>query len=85
MPTYEYQCRKCNYQFEKVQKMSEPALAVCPECGGQLQRLTGGGAAIVFKGKGFHVNDHSGSGRSCERQQPCCGRETPCDKKPCDE
>ncbi|MCM8818865.1 MAG: zinc ribbon domain-containing protein, partial [Candidatus Omnitrophica bacterium] len=32
MPTYEYECRKCGYKFEKFQKMTEDPLEVCPEC-----------------------------------------------------
>ncbi len=42
----------------------------CPECGGKVERLIGGGAGIVFKGSGFYVTDYkkssgsSGSGNS---------------------
>ena len=35
MPTYEYNCRKCNNTFELVEHMSEHASARhrCPKCG----------------------------------------------------
>ena len=36
MPTYEYECRECNYQFESFQWMRDriaPEKEVCPKCG----------------------------------------------------
>ncbi|MBL0123353.1 MAG: zinc ribbon domain-containing protein [Betaproteobacteria bacterium] len=32
MPIYEYQCRDCNKEFEKLMRSSTPAPA-CPQCG----------------------------------------------------
>jgi putative FmdB family regulatory protein len=32
MPTYEYECSKCEFAFEAVQKLSEPPLIKCPAC-----------------------------------------------------
>lgn len=52
MPIYEYECRVCGHQLEKIQKLSDAALTLCPECGkNELQkristpgfRLKGGG------------------------------------------
>jgi putative FmdB family regulatory protein len=40
MPFYEYRCRKCNHQFELMQKMEEQGRAHCPECGsGEVEKL----------------------------------------------
>ena len=36
MPTYEYECRECNHQFESFQwvdSRSAPEKEVCPKCG----------------------------------------------------
>ena len=33
MPLYEYRCKKCDKNFEILQKSNEKA--VCPECGGK--------------------------------------------------
>ncbi len=60
MPTYEYACDSCGHGFEAVQKMSDPAIDVCPECGKRVRRVLSGGLGISFKGSGFYVND-SGS------------------------
>lgn len=57
MPTYEYECCKCNNKFEVFQKMSEEPLSKCPECGGKVKRLISGGAGINFKGSGFYLKD----------------------------
>ncbi|MDR1389723.1 MAG: hypothetical protein LBJ31_07075 [Treponema sp.] len=57
MPTYEYECKECGYDFEIVQKMSDDPLAECPECGGVVRRLINGGAGVIFKGSGFYVTD----------------------------
>jgi len=58
MPTYEYECLKCKYKFEKFQNMTEEPLKVCPRCGGNLHRLIGTGAGFIFKGKGFYQTDY---------------------------
>ncbi|MGE5326259.1 MAG: FmdB family zinc ribbon protein [Deltaproteobacteria bacterium] len=39
MPIYEYQCQKCGFQFEKLQRLSDPPPNKCPECGGKLAQL----------------------------------------------
>ena len=57
MPTYEYRCRACGHTFEIVQKMSEDALTICPECGGELRKVFAP-PAITFKGSGFYATDH---------------------------
>lgn len=57
MPTYEYECRACHHTFEKFQSMSDDPIKVCPECGGAVRRMIGGGTGIIFKGSGFYITD----------------------------
>jgi putative FmdB family regulatory protein len=45
VPIYEYEavssgrkCKKCTSIFEVLQRLSEPPLAICPECGGEIRR-----------------------------------------------
>ena len=45
MPIYEYEaaspgrkCRKCSFVFEVLQRISDPPLASCPECGREVRR-----------------------------------------------
>jgi putative FmdB family regulatory protein len=58
MPTYEYECRDCGFEFEKFQSMTEERIKTCPECGGAVDRLIGTGAGILFKGSGFYQTDY---------------------------
>lgn len=57
MPTYDYKCTKCSHRFEEFHMMSDAPVEACPECGSPVERLIGGGAGIIFKGKGFYVTD----------------------------
>jgi len=57
MPIYEYNCKNCG-MFEKMQKISEEALTICPDCGGPIVRVISKGVGIVFKGTGFYTTDN---------------------------
>ena len=69
MPTYEYQCEKCNQRFEVFQSMKDEAYTVCPKefCrleawgAGTVKRLIGTGAGLIFKGSGFYITDYRSS------------------------
>lgn len=63
MPTYEYQCKTCGHRFERFQKMTDPAVSECPECGNAVRKLIHP-PAIAFKGSGFYVNDYKSGGKS---------------------
>ncbi len=58
MPTYEYECLKCGHKFEMFQSIMAPPCEECPECGGNLRKLIGTGAAVIFKGSGFYATDY---------------------------
>jgi putative FmdB family regulatory protein len=63
MPIYEYRCKGCESHFEKMQKVSDAPLAVCEECGGELEKqwsLSG----FQFKGAGWYVTDYSNKGKA---------------------
>ena len=58
MPTYDYRCNECAHEFEAFQRISEDPLDTCPKCNGNIKRLIGAGAAILFKGSGFYTTDY---------------------------
>ncbi|MEU4210194.1 FmdB family zinc ribbon protein [Streptomyces sp. NPDC026206] len=63
MPTYQYQCTACGEGLEAVQKFTDDALTVCPQCDGRLKKVFSA-VGIVFKGSGFYRNDSRGSSSS---------------------
>ncbi|MFA4838773.1 MAG: zinc ribbon domain-containing protein [Candidatus Neomarinimicrobiota bacterium] len=59
MPTYEYVCSECGYEFENFQSMSSEPLTVCPKCGKvSVHRRISGGVGLIFKGSGFYITDY---------------------------
>jgi putative FmdB family regulatory protein len=59
MPLYEYECDACQQRFERIQKFSDPAIDVCPNCGkGPVKKLLSS-PAIQFKGSGFYITDYA--------------------------
>lgn len=57
MPTYEYACGSCDAHHEIVQKMTDPTLTECPDCGQPTLRKLFNGVGVVFKGSGFYRTD----------------------------
>jgi putative FmdB family regulatory protein len=70
MPTYDYQCLKCGKNFEVFQSMKDAAFKTCPETScqvtpwgqGEVKRLLGTGAGLIFKGSGFYITDYRSEG-----------------------
>ena len=61
MPTYDYRCRSCETTFEKRQRITEPAGAICIECGSDdCTRLISGGT-FHLKGSGWYATDYGGA------------------------
>ncbi len=58
MPTYEYECSKCEDIFEVFQSMTDERIKKCPKCGGKVNRLFGTGSGVIFKGSGFYETDY---------------------------
>ena len=59
MPIYEYECQSCGRRTEMLQRMADPPLTVCENCGGELKKLISS-PAFQFKGSGWYVTDYAG-------------------------
>ena len=71
MPTYEYQCQECGYEFEKFQYMSEDPIKECPKCHkDRVKRLISAGSGIIFKGSGFYATDYRKGKRDKDKPKP---------------
>lgn len=80
MPTYEYECQTCGHRFELFQQMNDDPASACPECRGPVRRLIGTGGGVLVRGNASHGMD---SRLDCGRGTRCCGRDEPCDNRPC--
>lgn len=60
MPTYDYFCENCQYEFEEFQSMSADPIKVCPKCKQtSVIRKISGGSGLIFKGTGFYITDYA--------------------------
>lgn len=64
MPTYEYECKQCGYQFEEFQSILADPETICPKCKGKVHRLLTTGGGIIFKGHGFYETDYKHAGEA---------------------
>ena len=59
MPLYEYLCRSCAHQFERIVKFSDAPLTTCPKCGRETIDQMISAPAVQFKGSGWYVTDYA--------------------------
>src|SRR5256714_13384397 len=59
MPVYGYRCTN-GHHFEIQQRITEPPLIQCPECGAPVTRVFYP-VGIIFKGGGFYKTDSRGA------------------------
>lgn len=85
MPTYEYHCDACQYDFEKFHSMKDAPIKKCPECGKlKVRRLLGTGGGIIFKGTGFYQTDYKSSSKPSKNDSgSCAGEPKSCSKPDC--
>jgi putative FmdB family regulatory protein len=57
MPFYEYECSKCRYYVEVLQKISDPPLKKCPSCGKSALRKLVSAPVFRLKGSGWYETD----------------------------
>lgn len=57
MPIYEYRCTACGFQSEYLRKVTDPNLAVCPECGKDTFKKLPTAAGFQLKGSGWYATD----------------------------
>ena len=67
MPIYEYRCEN-GHLFEVMQKMSDPPVTVCDDCGAAVSRVFHP-IAVHFKGSGFYNTDYGTAKRKRENER----------------
>lgn len=64
MPIYAYKCSACGFAKDTLQKMSDPPLTVCPECGQETFSKQVTAAGFQLKGSGWYVTDFRNNGNA---------------------
>ncbi len=60
MPIYAYRCAACGHSKDVLQKMSDPVLTGCPNCGADEFQKQVTAAGFQLKGSGWYVTDFRG-------------------------
>ncbi len=61
MPTYSYLCTECAHEFERVQRITEDAIKVCPSCGKPTAKRQLQSGNFILKGSGWYGDLYSGA------------------------
>ena len=60
MPIYAYKCESCGLAKDVLQKISDPHLSDCPQCGKASFQKQVTAAGFQLKGSGWYVTDFRG-------------------------
>ena len=63
MPIYAYRCEECGFAKDVLQKLSDPVLTECPECGKSTFKKQLTAAGFQLKGSGWYVTDFRGGNK----------------------
>jgi putative FmdB family regulatory protein len=63
MPIYEYRCATCGFEKEYLQKVSDPLLTDCPDCGKPTFNKLVSAAGFQLKGNGWYATDFKNNGK----------------------
>jgi len=66
MPIYEYKCNACDHRLEKLQRMSDDPLKVCPECDEQELTKLVSAAGFRLTGTGWYETDFKNKGNKSD-------------------
>jgi len=81
MPIFDYECSECGHVFEAMQKISDPVLTDCPECGKSALKKLVSAPNFRLKGGGWYETDFKGknkknvetSDKSSDKPSHSCG------------
>lgn len=64
MPIYAYRCNSCGFQKDHLQKLNDPVLTSCPDCGAEAYAKQLTAAGFQLKGSGWYATDFKGGNAS---------------------
>jgi putative FmdB family regulatory protein len=62
MPTYDYQCQKCEFEFEREQRITEDPIKTCPKCKSRRAKRLLSASNFILKGGGWYADGYGSSG-----------------------
>ncbi len=62
MPTYDYQCQKCGFEFEREQRITEDPIKTCPKCKARKAKRLLSAPNFILKGGGWYADGYGSSG-----------------------
>lgn len=87
MPIYEYTCEVCGHHLEALQKLSDPLLTDCPECGKPALKKQISAAGFRLKGSGWYETDFKnkskGKAQSAKQEDKKKGPAAECGQGAC--
>jgi putative FmdB family regulatory protein len=69
MPIYAYRCATCGHARDVLQKISDPVLTLCPECGAATFEKQVTAAGFQLKGSGWYVTDFRGGNNAGAKKE----------------
>ena len=63
MPIYEYTCEACDHNHDAMQKISDPPLVDCPECGAAALKKQLSAPGFRLAGSGWYETDFKSSNK----------------------
>jgi putative FmdB family regulatory protein len=81
MPIYAYRCATCGHARDVLQKISDPVLTACPECGAATFEKQVTAAGFQLKGSGWYVTDfRGGNSAGAKKDDKTEGGDKPAEK-----
>ena len=71
MPIYDFKCKVCDHRFELFTSISQRSAAVCPKCGGEVERVYEGKWSMGVKPAGSAAGGGCSCGGSCAGCSGC--------------
>jgi putative FmdB family regulatory protein len=82
MPTYEYQCEKCGFEFEREQRITEDPIKTCPKCKSRKAKRLLSAPGFILKGGGWYADGYgSRSASASGSESGDSGSESSADSK----
>ena len=85
MPIYAYKCASCGFAKDVLQKISDPQLTQCPQCGADAFNKQITAAGFQLKGSGWYATDfRGGASQAAEKSTDKAPETAKTESKPAD-